>query len=129
MGQVCIKLTFFLIWLYVGNLNLSKIREQYMCCNIISQLNTEKIQADTKLENYTVKLFHNTSLFRLPMGMACCKSLKKSLYLRVNFTLRALRITGVPDLYDFLSINVFYILSNKNLMKNILVYLFYLAPK
>lgn len=100
-----------------------------MCCNIISQLNTEKIQADTKLENYTVKLFHNTSLFRLPMGMACCKSLKKSLYLRVNFTLRALRITGVPDLYDFLSINVFYILSNKNLMKNILVYLFYLAPK
>lgn len=107
VGQVFIKLTNLLMWLYTATLNLSKIRDQYTYCKIISLLNTEKIQADTELENYTVKLFHNTSLFRPPMGLACCKSLKKSLYLRVNSTLRALRITGGPDLYDFLSINVF----------------------
>lgn len=66
------------MWLYIGTLKLSKIRDQYLYCKIISQLNTEKIQADTELENYAVKLFHNTSLFRPPMGLACCKSLKKA---------------------------------------------------
>lgn len=66
------------MWLYISTLNLSKIRDQCMYCRIISQLNTEKIQADTELENYTTKLFHNTSLFRPPMGLACCKSLKRA---------------------------------------------------
>lgn len=66
------------MWFYIRTLSLSKIRDQYMYCRIISQLNTEKIQADTEFENYTAKLFHNAYVFRPPMGLACCKSLKRA---------------------------------------------------